>query len=498
MLIILFAHIPVNGWTLWIPARFGFSDATEIFVFCSGLASALAFGATFATRGWLLGAGRIAHRVWQVYWAHVGVFLVTAALLVAIERSGVGAEGVSYLHRPLVTPFLDRTQEALLGLLTLSYVPGLFDILPMYLVILAMIPVVMLLSSFGGGAAVAAFVLVVWLAANLAGWARMAGEIVAAGGALGPLGALAAAAGERFAWMNFPATPWGANTWYFNPFGWQILFFAGFAFGMGWLAAPPRSAALRRLAWAVLLLSVPLGWHRLHQGFWLPADWAVTQGLAGLRAAIEPLWWKTWAGGLRVVHFLALAYVAWSLAGERGARLSAPLPLRTPERATRLPLGLAAVALAVVLAPYGLASEIKSVAPSLDAWALRNLPLAAPALTGWMSLALAACVATALWCATPARAAAWLAHDGWFALVSTMRRVGSQSLAVFMTSIPLSVLCGLALDHLGQGMAALALVNLAGVAILVATAYLVGWVKDQPWRKPAPARESMAARAPAE
>ncbi|SEA67350.1 OpgC protein [Rubrimonas cliftonensis] len=498
MLIILFAHIPVNGWTMWIPARFGFSDATEIFVFCSGLASALAFGTTFATRGWPLGAARIVHRVWQVYWAHVGVFLVTAALLVAIARSGVGVDDVNYLHRPLITPFLDRTGEALLGLLTLSYVPGLFDILPMYLVILAMIPVVMLLRSFGGGAAVAAFVLVVWLAANLAGWARMAEEIVAAGGALGPLGSLAAAAGERFAWMNFPATPWGSTIWYFNPFGWQIVFFAGFAFGMGWLAPPPRSAALRCGAWTVLLLSVPLGWFRIHQGFWLPADWALTQAVAGLRDAIEPLWWKTWSGALRVVHFLALAYVAWSLVGEKGARLSAPLPLPQPEGATRLRLGLAAAALAAALAPYGLAAEIKSVAPALDAWALRNLPLAPPELTGWMSLALAVCVATALWCAAPARAAAWLAHDGWFALVSTLRRVGSQSLAVFMTSIPLSVLCGLALDHLGQGLVALALVNLCGVAILVATAYLVAWVRDQPWRKPAPARQSIAARAPAE
>ena len=34
MFIILLAHTPGNWWTLWIPARFGFSDATEIFVFC--------------------------------------------------------------------------------------------------------------------------------------------------------------------------------------------------------------------------------------------------------------------------------------------------------------------------------------------------------------------------------------------------------------------------------------------------------------------------------
>ena len=60
MFIILIAHITDNPWTLWIPARFGFSDATEMFVFCSGMASALAFGAVFARAGWLMGTLRIA------------------------------------------------------------------------------------------------------------------------------------------------------------------------------------------------------------------------------------------------------------------------------------------------------------------------------------------------------------------------------------------------------------------------------------------------------
>ena len=55
MFIILVAHIPGNRWAGWIPARFGFSDATEIFVFCSGMASAIAFGSSYARQGWWLG-----------------------------------------------------------------------------------------------------------------------------------------------------------------------------------------------------------------------------------------------------------------------------------------------------------------------------------------------------------------------------------------------------------------------------------------------------------
>ena len=63
MFIIFIAHVPWNWWTLWIPARFGFSDATEIFVFCSGMASALAFGKTFDVYGWGIGAARVVRRM---------------------------------------------------------------------------------------------------------------------------------------------------------------------------------------------------------------------------------------------------------------------------------------------------------------------------------------------------------------------------------------------------------------------------------------------------
>ena len=43
MFIIFVAHVPANSWFLFIPARFGFSSAAELFVFFSGLASCYAF-----------------------------------------------------------------------------------------------------------------------------------------------------------------------------------------------------------------------------------------------------------------------------------------------------------------------------------------------------------------------------------------------------------------------------------------------------------------------
>ncbi len=103
MFIILMAHIPGNTWTLWIPARFGFSDATEIFVFLSGVASAIAFGSTFDRAGFALGTMRILQRIWQVYWAHACVFIAVVALLGLV---GTAPDGHRYVDDLNLQPFL--------------------------------------------------------------------------------------------------------------------------------------------------------------------------------------------------------------------------------------------------------------------------------------------------------------------------------------------------------------------------------------------------------
>ncbi len=478
MAIILFAHIPGNPWTLWIPARFGFSDATETFVFCSGFASALAFGTTFAERGWPMGTARIAHRVWQVYWAHVGVFIATVAILAAIDLWDLGAYDRPYITRPYVVPFFERTGEALVGLLTLRYVPGLFDILPMYLVILAMIPAVMALHRIGGLPAAAAAVLATWFAATLAGYGTRMG-----GG------------GGAFAFLNPPATPWGTATWFFNPFGWQLVFFIGFGFGMGWLRPPPVDRRWMAAALALVILSAPLAWHRLYGGAYLPTGSGLPMFLADARGALEPLWWKTWQGGLRTLHFLATAYLAWVAVGEGGRLLREGFaPERRPAARRRaFVLGGAAVALAT--APYAHIDAIRGVAPALDQWILATLPTAGMAGVGWASLLHFAALVAAGWNALSDAARAWIGGPLWRKATEVARKVGTQSLAVFMTSIPLSQLLGLFLDHVGRAMIPAAMANVAGVAVLVGTAYLVGWLKSQPWRG-APARQTSESGAP--
>ena len=481
MLIIFVAHVHNDTWALWIPARFGFSDATEIFVFCSGLASAFAFGRLFETRGLWLGTVRVGFRVWQVYWAHIGIFLASAALLAAIDLYGWGLPGKRYVETPYIVPFFEETPRILVGLLTLRYVPGLFDILPMYLVILAMIPAVMLLHRAGGTAAVAVASALLWLAASLAGHPIAAGS---GGPWLGDHGlALSAALG----FLNLSAVPGTEFVWFFNPFAWQIVFFTGFAFGMGWLPVPPVSRRLVWLAAAVVLLSVPLSWYRLHEpGFYLPDPSAWQAAFAQARDALAPLHVKTWMGALRYLHFLALAYLAWVAVGPGGQRLEQPLPLAaTGPRRRRIVLTVAAV-LAVATGPYAYLDTVAVLAPALHDRLVGALPMPSAGQVGLLHVLHFAAVVSLLWNALPATARLWLTGAGWLRGVRVVRKVGTQSLAIFMTSIPLAIVAGLVLDWTGRGRLATALVNLTGFAILIALAYVLAWIKGHPWRRPAP------------
>lgn len=349
MFIIFISHAPGNNWVNWIPARFGFSDAAEIFVFCSGMASAIAFGRIFETQGLAMGTARILHRVWQVYWAHIALFLSITAMLIGFNRLFGSNEFTETLN---LTVFFQNIEAGLLGLFTLTYVPNYFDILPMYLAILAMIPVVMLLRRLHPYAPFAACA-VVWCAA-------------------------------RAGWLDLPAQPWGHYGWFFNPFSWQLLFFTGFAFMRGWLPTPPIRKELLIAAGIVLIASLPFSTHRYLLDF------------QGLQAINEKLWQftdKTHFGVFRYIHFLALAYIAYSTVTRLGTRFSGPI-------------------------------------------------------------------------------------------VDISRKVGQQSLGVFLASLFLAQFTGMLLLVVGVNYFTVALQNLIGFSGLVATAHVIAWFKATPWKQP--------------
>ncbi len=280
MFIILIAHVPSDWLALWIPARFGFSDATEMFVFCSGMASAIAFGRVFREQGLVIGTARVGYRMWQVYWAHIGLFFavaVTTVWLTSLDLNGIDYTARLNLYRFFGAPLLH-----LPGLLTLTYVPNYFDILPMYIVVLAMMPIVIALSRVHLGL-VALFVVGLWAAVTFTGY-------------------------------NLPAEPRGTRGWFFNPFAWQLIFFTGFAFMSGWIKAPPIDRRLVWLALAIVILSIPFAYFRILD---------LSPEIRAWRKENVVLFDKTNFGILRYVHFLALAYLAVAFVGPKGARISA-------------------------------------------------------------------------------------------------------------------------------------------------------------------------------
>lgn len=290
MCIILVAHVPWNPWTNWIPARFGLSDAAEMFVFCSGMASALAFARVFDQHGWFAGLFRIAHRMWQVYWAHIASFMAVLALVIGADMA---LGGDHYVREELrLQVLLDHPAPHLLGLMTLRYVPNYFDILPMYLVVLAMTPVVMALARVSR-ALVALFVVGLWALAQTHA-------------------------------LDLTADMDEKRAWFFNPFAWQLVFFTGFAFVRGWLPAPPRDLRLAALCVVLVLAAAPVG---CASGFDCYAGFGHVPALGEAHERLAAFWAdKTNQGLLRYVHFLATAYMAFLAVGERGRRLTGVLP----------------------------------------------------------------------------------------------------------------------------------------------------------------------------
>ncbi|MDU6377529.1 MAG: OpgC domain-containing protein, partial [Bradyrhizobium sp.] len=183
-------HIPDNVVN-WITTRnYGFSDAADLFVFISGYTASFVYARMMIDRGFIVGATRLFKRVWQLYVAHIVLFVIyIVAISYLATRFGV-SEIIDEFN---VAGLVDHASDTLAQGLILKFKPVNLDVLPLYIVLMGFFPPVLWLMLRQPDITMIASI-VLWLLARQMGW-------------------------------NFAAYP--AGTWYFNPYCWQVLFVFG-------------------------------------------------------------------------------------------------------------------------------------------------------------------------------------------------------------------------------------------------------------------------------
>ena len=179
----------------WFSFRnYGFSDGADLFVFISGYTSALVFGRRMIEGGFAFGTTRLLRRVWQIYAAHLLLFVFYLASVHFLSNNFDAPDFIDWFN---VAPLLSAPVETITQGLLLRYKPLNLDVLPLYVILMG------------------AFAPVLWLMLRRRNWVL-----------LGSVSLYFAA--RQFGW-NLPSYPSGV--WYFNPFTWQLLFVLG-----AWLA----------------------------------------------------------------------------------------------------------------------------------------------------------------------------------------------------------------------------------------------------------------------
>ncbi len=188
--LIFLDHIPSNAVS-WVTIRnYGFSDATEIFVFISGYTAAFVYGRAMRQHGFVIASARVLKRAWQVYIAHVFLLAIYLAEIAYVANS---FDNPLYSEEMGVLDFLKNPDVTIFQALLLKFKPVNMDVLPLYILLLAWFPPMLwLLLRAPSVALISSAVLYVLM------W--------------------------FFEW-NLPA--WPSGTWVFNPFAWQLLFVFG-------------------------------------------------------------------------------------------------------------------------------------------------------------------------------------------------------------------------------------------------------------------------------
>jgi hypothetical protein len=265
--LIFLDHIPSNAVS-WITIRnYGFSDATEIFVFISGYTAAFVYGRAMQEHGFIVAGARVLKRAWQIYVAHVFLFAIYLAEIAYVAHS---FDNPLYSEEMGVLNFLNHPDVTIIQALLLKFKPVNMDVLPLYIILLILFaPILWVLlrrpaAALGISAALYAFTL--YFGWNLAAWPK--------------------------------------GVWVFNPFAWQLLFVFGAWCALGgaqklkrWLDSPVTFALA--VVYLVFAFGIVMTWY---------FPWLAAYVPKFVSDAIYPIS-KTNLDVLRILHFFSLAVV---------------------------------------------------------------------------------------------------------------------------------------------------------------------------------------------
>ena len=183
-------HLPANILTWFTIRNYGFSDATEIFIFISGYTAAFVYGRAMLQAGFVVATARIMRRVWQIYVAHVFLFTI---FLAEISYVATRFENPLYSEEMGIMDFLKQPDVTIVQALLLRFRPVNMDVLPLYIVLMLFLPIILWLMKWRPDVSLGLSVLVYALT-----W--------------------------QFDWY---LTAYPSGFWIFNPFAWQLLFVFG-------------------------------------------------------------------------------------------------------------------------------------------------------------------------------------------------------------------------------------------------------------------------------
>lgn len=259
-------HIP-NNVVNWLTQRnYGFSDAADLFVFISGYTASFIYGRMMLERGFVIAGTRLIRRAWQLYVAHIVLFVMYIAE-VGFLAHRYGNPNLE--HEFNVAGFMANPAETLYQGLILAFKPVNMDVLPLYILLMVVFPPVL------------------WAMLRLPNLTLTASFLLYV-------------AARHFDW-NLAAFPTGI--WYFNPFCWQFLFVFGGWFALGGsIEARPliRSHALLWLGCAYLLFAFVMTLAgRFPQIGYLMPSWLHDAFIPNDKTNLAPY---------RLVHFIVLAF----------------------------------------------------------------------------------------------------------------------------------------------------------------------------------------------